>query len=121
MLRSLKRWIHIRQLADGGSTPPSLQINDSSWPSFSFNMYYVYAIYSKSFNKIYVGYTSDLEARLTSHNYLATKGFTIKYRPWVLIYSEEFNLKSDAIKREKELKTAQGREFIWNIITNSGA
>ena len=79
-------------------------------------MFIVYVLHSSKFNKIYIGFTSDLEKRLKSHNYVATKGWTIKFRPWKLIYKEEYKLKNDAIKREKQLKSAKGREFIWNII-----
>jgi putative endonuclease len=81
-----------------------------------FDMYTVYVLYSESYNKIYIGFTSDLKARLLSHNELATKGWTIKYRPWKLIYSEEYQDKKDAMKREKELKSYEGRIFIRNKI-----
>ena len=81
-------------------------------------MFTVYAIYSEKFDKIYVGFTSDLEARIKSHNELATKGWTIKYRPWKLIYQEEYDLKEEAMNREKELKSAKGWVFIRNQITD---
>lgn len=79
-------------------------------------MFTVYVLHSANFNKIYIGYTSNLEQRLLSHNELATKGFTIKFRPWVIVYKETFETKAKAMKREKQLKTAKGREFIWNLI-----
>ncbi len=79
-------------------------------------MFTVYILYSPSFDKIYIGYTSDMENRLVSHNEMATKGYTIKYRPWKVAYTEEVSLKTDAIKREKQLKSAQGRKFIWDVI-----
>ena len=79
-------------------------------------MFIVYVLYSKDYNKIYIGFTSNLEQRLLSHNELGKKGWTIKFRPWQLIYKEEFDNKSDAMKREKQLKTATGRSFIWSII-----
>ena len=79
-------------------------------------MFTVYVLYSKDYNKIYIGFTSDLEQRLRSHNELGKKGWTIKFRPWKLIYNEVYELKSDAMKREKGLKTATGRNFIWSII-----
>ena len=75
-------------------------------------MFTVYVLYSRNFDKIYIGYTGDLENRLLSHNKLATKGWTIKFRPWEIIYTEEYSTKKEAIKREKELKSFQGREFI---------
>ena len=75
-------------------------------------MFTVYVLYSRKFDKIYIGFTSDLEQRMLSHNVLATKGWTIKYRPWTLIHSEVFDLKQQAMTREKELKSHQGRIFI---------
>jgi putative endonuclease len=57
--------------------------------------------------------------RLKSHNELAHKGWTIKFRPWEIIHTETFDLKQTAIKREKELKTAKGRQWIWQLINNS--
>lgn len=78
-------------------------------------MYTVYVLYSSVYDKHYTGYTSDIESRLKSHNELSTKGFTLKYRPWKLIYSEKFETKSEAMKREKYLKTGVGRNFIKSL------
>jgi putative endonuclease len=59
-----------------------------------------------------------LEARILSHNVLSVKGYTLKYRPWEIIHTEFFESKSEAMKREKELKSANGRKFIWSLIEN---
>ncbi len=75
-------------------------------------MFTTYVLYSVSYDKIYNGYTSDMVERLKSHNALATKGYTIKVRPWIIVYTEDFELKSDPMKREKELKSSRGRNFI---------
>jgi len=83
-------------------------------------MYKVYILYSKKFHKIYIGYTSDLADRILSHNEKATKGYTLKYRPWEIAFFEEFETKSDAMKREKELKTSRGRAFVWEKIKELG-
>ena len=74
--------------------------------------FYVYVLYARSSDKIYIGFTSDLEGRLLSHNHLATKGWTIKFRPWQLLHSENFHTKKDAMAREKYLKSYRGREWI---------
>ena len=74
--------------------------------------YTVYVLYSHAYNKIYIGYSSDVSSRLVSHNTLATKGWTIKFRPWELVYTESFENKRDAMAREKALKSARGRLFI---------
>ena len=75
-------------------------------------MFIVYVRYSKKFDKIYIGYTSNLQQRLLSHNELAKKGFTVKFRPWEVIHTETFDSKKDAMKREKQLKAGQGRQWI---------
>ena len=79
-------------------------------------MFTTYALYSPDHEKIYIGYSSDLDARMLSHNKRGKKGWTIKYRPWEVVYSQEFTTKAEAMKREKELKSAKGRAFIWEII-----
>ena len=42
-------------------------------------MYYTYVLYSKQYQKIYVGYTSNLENRLSAHNDIRNTGWTSKY------------------------------------------
>jgi putative endonuclease len=79
-------------------------------------MYTVYVLFSKKYNKIYIGYTSDLKSRLISHNEMSKKGWTLKFRPWILVYSETFEKKVEALSREKQLKFGKGREWIWSEI-----
>ena len=77
-------------------------------------MYIVYILHSAKYDKVYIGYTSNLKERLLSHNELGKKGWTIKYRPWLLVHTESFETKQQALLREKELKSGKGREWIWN-------
>jgi putative endonuclease len=79
-------------------------------------MYYVYGLYSPEYKKIYVGFTSDLDQRLFFHNNQLKNSYTSKFRPWILIYSEEVLDKTSAMKREKQLKSAKGRLFIKSFI-----
>ena len=79
-------------------------------------MFTVYVLYSNKYDKIYVGYTSNLEQRFLSHNELSKKGWTVRFRPWKVIYTEEYNTKVEAMKREKQLKTASGRNYIRSLI-----
>ncbi len=81
-------------------------------------MFTVYALYSTNYSKIYIGYTSNLEQRLRSHNELSSKGWTVKFRPWKLVYIEQFHSKKEAMKREIQLKSASGRKYIWSILKN---
>ena len=79
-------------------------------------MFSVYVLFSPGHNKIYIGYTSDLGNRIKSHNELANKAWTLKFRPWTLLFYEEYLTKEEAMRREKNLKGAKGRIEIWNII-----
>jgi putative endonuclease len=75
-------------------------------------MYTVYVLYSARYDKIYIGYTSNMEQRFLSHNELGKKGWTVKYRPWHILYTEQYDEKSEALLREKFLKSGRGRAWI---------
>jgi len=74
-------------------------------------MFYVYCLQSKKDpEEFYFGFTSDLKNRLKEHN--SGHNFsTKKYMPWKLIYYEACLIESDAIRREKYLKTSMGRRM----------
>jgi putative endonuclease len=80
----------------------------------------VYAIKNQESDKIYVGHTSDLEKRLARHNLLLPNkksSFTSKNKgTWEVVYCENAPDRPTAIRREKELKSAKGREFLKQII-----
>ncbi len=60
--------------------------------------------------------TSNIDERFKSHNELGKKGWTINFRPWIITYKEEHVNKSEALKREKQLKSSSGRTFIRSLI-----
>ena len=66
-------------------------------------MFYVYILKSKKDGKLYIGYTSNLRIRISQHNKGENKS-TAHRRPFFLVYYEAFSIKSDALKREKNLK-----------------
>ena len=55
-------------------------------------------------DSLYVGITSNLEARVDKHNQGFGPEYTRKHRPVVLIWSQEFADSAAARKREIELK-----------------
>ena len=79
--------------------------------------YYTYILYSKKNDKYYIGYTSDINSRLEKHNLGGTKS-TRNGRPWILVYKEEYNTKTDAIKRENEIKKKKSRKYIEFLINS---
>lgn len=80
------------------------------------DMYTIYVLYSFTYDKIYVGYTSNLIERFKSHNELGKKGWTIQYRPWIVAYTEVCERKSEARKREHQLKSGGGRRYCWKQV-----
>jgi putative endonuclease len=79
-------------------------------------MYFVYALYSRVFDEIYIRSTSDIDARLEAHNHEKNKGWTKRYQPWEIIYTESTLSKKEALSREKQLKSFRGRAFIRSLI-----
>jgi putative endonuclease len=75
-------------------------------------MFTVYVLYSEKFDKIYTGYTNHLPSRLQSHNSEKNSGYTKRFQPWKVVYTEEHKTKTMAMLREKQLKSGRGREFI---------
>ena len=74
-------------------------------------MYFTYVLRSCEDNTRYVGSTENKEKRLLKHNSGRVR-YTKGRRPWILIYFEEFNSRSDARKRELFLKSGQGRKYL---------
>lgn len=66
-------------------------------------MFYVYML-ECSDRSLYTGWTNNIEKRVETHN----KGLGAKYTkgrlPVKLVYSEAFDTKEDAMKREYEIK-----------------
>lgn len=80
-------------------------------------MYTVYALYNNAVDKIYIGQTSNLALRLNEHNGKRGNHFTAKFEgEWKLIYQESVTTRSEALKREKQLKSFRGRAYIKQYI-----
>jgi len=80
--------------------------------------YFVYALYSVKLNKIYISQTSDMGRRLKEH-ISGYSYFTSRSDDWELFYQEEYTLRSEAMRRERQLKTSRGRAFLWETLTRS--
>lgn len=64
---------------------------------------FVYVLGALDGSRTYVGWSTDVEARLAAHN--AGKGAkSTRGRQWRLLHSEKFRNKSDAMSREWLLK-----------------
>ena len=65
-------------------------------------------------DQYYIGHSENLENRLFRHNNSGSK-FTKKTKDWRLVYSEEFNSKSAASKREMEIKKKKSKKYIQSL------
>ena len=73
-------------------------------------MYYVYILLLSN-KQLYTGSTGDLGQRMKDHEngkVISTKN----RRPLKLIHYENYFLKSDAIRRERFLKTTEGKRLL---------
>jgi putative endonuclease len=72
-------------------------------------MYYVYFLFLNNQN-IYKGITTDLKRRFKEHN--VGKVASTKNKKPILIHYEAYLLKTDAERRERFLKTTEGRRLL---------
>ena len=76
--------------------------------------FYVYMILTVN-NKLYCGYTDDVEKRYKLHKEGKGAKFTKANKPFKLVYVKEFDTKQEAQKEEyriKQLKRKQKEELI---------
>ena len=75
-------------------------------------MSYVYAIRSMKKDRIYIGQTADIDARMKYHNSGYVKS-TRKDRPWRLVAFETIESKNEARWLERALKRSRGKRLRW--------
>ncbi|MBI2405712.1 GIY-YIG nuclease family protein [Candidatus Microgenomates bacterium] len=78
-------------------------------------MFYVYLLRSKIKNWVYVGMTGDLNERVKRHN-LGREKTTRSYRPFELIFVQEFNERETGRDLEKFLKVRWNKEGLLSLI-----
>ena len=76
--------------------------------------HYTYILECKD-QTLYTGYTTDLERRLKVHNDGKGAKYTKIRRPVKLVYHEEFDNKSEALKREYALKQLSRKQKLLLI------
>lgn len=77
-------------------------------------MFYIYILKSLKTNRFYVGQTQDLSKRINDHN--SGKNTSTKSGiPWKLIHYEEYSYKTEAIKRENQIKKRGIERYLQDI------
>ena len=87
----------VRFARTGGSNPS---------PSAT-SVHYVYVLKSVKDGKLYTGVTKDVGRRLREHNAGRTRSLRGR-RPLLLVFTEQYQTKKDAMARERFFKTPRG-------------
>lgn len=103
---------YVRDVGAAGSSPVT-PTNDKKMSHF------VYILQSQKDHKYYIGSTSDVESRLIYHN-SGRQRSTRSRIPFQLIYSESFSTKSEALRRERYIKSLKGGEAFKKLIGVKG-
>ena len=80
--------------------------------------YFVYVLRSRRDGNLYVGYSENPERRLVEHNSGKTRSL-FKRRPLFIVHKEELDSELEAKRRERFLKTGQGRKYLKSILDGS--
>lgn len=83
-------------------------------------MFYTYILNSSLNNSYYIGSCGNIERRLSAHNSGEVKS-TKRYMPWKIVYLEKYKSLSEAVKRERQIKSWKKRSAIENLISNTPA
>lgn len=80
--------------------------------------HYVYVLLSLSDGLLYIGYTSNLERRISEHQQGNSKSTSCR-RPLKLVFYECYLSKTDAMRREKYFKTGPGKRVLRLMLKES--
>jgi len=81
-------------------------------------MHYVYILQSTTKKKYYVGHTQNVQVRLDRHN----KGYVRSTKggiPWKVVYTENFETKAQASRREMQIKSYKGGNAFHTLLSNN--
>ena len=79
--------------------------------------FFVYILQSLRDFSFYVGQCNDLDRSMSKH-FDGLSKYTASKRPWRLVYFEMVSSRTDALKREKEIKSKKSRKYIEQLIVD---
>ncbi|HEX7705471.1 MAG TPA: GIY-YIG nuclease family protein [Thermoanaerobaculia bacterium] len=68
-------------------------------------LYFAYIMMSRSGVALYTGVTNDLARRVSEHHEGTGNAFSSQYRTWRLVWFEAYATPTEAIAREKQIKS----------------
>jgi len=82
-------------------------------------IFFVYILKSQKRKKHYIGCTSNIFKRLKEHNRVKVKSTKLQ-RPWQVVHTEKYLSRSEAMKREKEIKSYKGGNALKKLLNPGG-
>jgi putative endonuclease len=80
--------------------------------------YFVYILRSQKDGSYYIGSTQGLAERVQRHNQ-GRSLYTKARKPWIVVYSQEYQDRAKALKREKEIKSKKKKGYIESLVRAS--
>jgi putative endonuclease len=80
-------------------------------------LFYVYILYSTVADQYYVGQSANIEDRFFRHINSGSKS-TKFVKDWNLVYSEKYVTRSEAVKRELQIKNKKSRKYIEWLVSS---
>ena len=77
--------------------------------------FFVYILRSDLNDRFYVGFSGDPVRRLTEHNAGKVRS-TKPYRPWALVYREQYDDALTARRRERQIKSMKSAVYLRRLI-----
>ena len=87
---------------------------------FSILMFYVYILKCDE-GRYYIGSTDNVEHRIAEHNSKQYRGWTNRYKNWLLVHCEEFASRTEALMRERQIKKMKGGGQFKKLISSLGS
>ena len=78
-------------------------------------MFIVYILRSIEHDRNYIGHTKNITNRLADHNRGKVRS-TKAFAPWKVIYTETYGTKSEAFRREMEIKSYKSGNAFKQLI-----
>lgn len=79
--------------------------------------FFMYILQSMKDFSFYIGQCSDLDKRMSKH-FDGMSKYTASKRPLRLVYFEVFDSRSEAIRRERQVKKMKSKKYIAHLISN---
>ena len=77
--------------------------------------WFLYILKSEVCDKFYIGISQNPMRRLEYHNTIE-KGFTSRYRPWILVHKKEYETRTETHSAEMKIKDWKSKTAIKKVL-----